>query len=156
MKLSGTKYASILVGPLGVQEGQYIKCTQGTFPKSLAPSLKILAEELEVGSRDCMWILERCSRCVEVEAVSTWLGLIGIHAENSSSCSGAVGSSHPGAPCLLIYGAVTVFPCVCGGEDMGRDGQGLSTPGAALSLVRSSEGDSQENQPSKHRIVREI
>lgn len=88
--------------------------------------------------------------------MSTWLGLIGIHAENSS-CSGAVGSSHPGAPCLLIYRAVTVFPCVCGGEDMGSDGQGLSTPGAAPSLVRSSEGDSQENQPSKHsRIVREI
>ena len=90
MKVSGPSYPSILVGPLGVQEGLYIKCTQGTFPQSLAPSMEILAEEMEVGSRECMRILEKCLRSVEVEAVSTWLGLISIHAKNSCPCSRAV------------------------------------------------------------------
>lgn len=28
-------------------------------PWPLAPSLEILAEELEVGNRECMWVLEK-------------------------------------------------------------------------------------------------
>lgn len=89
--------------------------------------------------------------------MSAWLGLISLQAKNSLLCSrGRMLIPLRHSVSLFIYRAVTVFLCA-GEEDMGSDGQGLKHPqGQPKSLVRSSGGDSQEKQPSKHsRMMRE-